>query len=326
MMKKTLVALAAVAVTGGAFAQSVMTGSIGYGYVQSISNAGVVTGGMGTAAANISFAVTEDLGDGMSLSGSFGFDGGYEGKAVAGQDVKLGLKTASGVAVNFYSGVASHYLAGGLAGAGAAFDYGLDGLVVSSASGADSVSVSMPVMTGVTLSVTHAEPAASSYGAGAASANTQRYNSVNVAYAAGALAANVSYRSYDGQVAGSTASAAQKVRASASYDLGVAKIGAGMDTTTYVPGNVYTESLVGVTVPLGKLTLGAQFGQVGTTGYATNSDQTGSIVGAMYTLSKRTYMTAQYYSYTGSIKGSTGAVTSGTQNATGSIFTIYNSF
>ena len=324
MMKKTLVALAAVAVTGGAFAQAVMTGSLGYGYVTTTSNAGVVTGGMGTADADIFIAVTEDLGDGMSLSGSFGFDGGYEGKAVAGQDVKLGLKTASGVAVNFYSGTASHYLAGGVAGAGAAFDYGLDGLVLSSASGADSISVSMPVMTGVTLSVTHAEPAASSYGAGAASANAQRYNIVNVAYAAGALAANASYRSYDGQLAGSTISAAQKTRASASYDLGVAKIGAGIDSTTYVYGNVYSESIVGVTVPLGKLTLGAQFGQMGTTGYATNYDQTGSIFGAKYDLSKRTYMTAQYYTYTGSFKGSTGVSTSGTQNATGAIFTIYN--
>jgi len=326
MMKKTLVALAAVAVTGGAFAQSVMTGSLGFGYVSTTSNAGVVTSGMGTSDADIFLGVTEDLGDGMSLSGSFGFNGGYEGATVTGQDVKLGLKTASGVAVNFYSGVASHYLAGGVASAGSAFDYGLDSLVLAAASGADSISVSMPVMAGVTLSVTHAEPAASSYGTGAAGLGTQRYNIANVAYAAGALAANVSYRSYDGQVAGSTSSASQKVRASASYDLGLAKIGAGIDSTTYVPGNVYTESLVGVTVPLGKLTLGAQFGQVGTTGYSTNSDQTGALYGAKYDLSKRTYMTAQYYSYTGSIKGSTGAVTSGTQNATGTIFTIYNTF
>eukprot|EP01036_Dinobryon_divergens_P049693 gene49693-66567_t len=173
MAHKAVYRWVAIEFTGGAFAQAVMTGSLGYGYVTTTSNAGVVTGGMGTADADIFIAVTEDLGDGMSLSGSFGFDGGYEGKAVAGQDVKLGLKTASGVAVNFYSGVASHYLVGGVAGAGAAFDYGLDGLVLSSASGADSISVSVPVMTGVTLSVTHAEPAASSYGAGAASANTQ---------------------------------------------------------------------------------------------------------------------------------------------------------
>ena len=314
------------AVTGGAFAQAVMTGSIGYGYVQTTSNAGVVTGGMGTAAGNISFAVTEDLGDGMSLSGLFGFDGGYEGKAATAQDFKLGLKTASGVGVNIYSGTASHYLAGGLAGAGANFDYGLDGLVISSASSAETVSVSMPVMTGVTLSVTHAEPAASSYGTGAASANTQRYNIVGLAYAAGPLAANWSYRSYDGQLSGSTTSASTKSRASASYDLGVAKIGAGIDSTTYVYGNVYNESLVGVTIPLGNLTLGAQFGSMSTTGYGTNYDQTGSIVGAQYNLSKRTYMTAQYYSYTGSFKGSTGVSTSGTQNATGSIFTIYNTF
>jgi hypothetical protein len=184
----------------------------------------------------------------------------------------------------------------------------------------------MPLMAGVTLSASTSEPAVSSYGTGAASGNVQRYNTVVLGYKAGELVADVQYRTYTGQLNSTTTSASQKTRASASYDLGVAKIGAGMDSTTYVPGNVYTESLVGVTVPLGQLTLGAQFGQVGTTGYATNSDQTGSIVGAQYNLSKRTYMTAQYYSYTGSFKASTNTSTSGTQNTTGAVFTIYNTF
>jgi hypothetical protein len=249
--------LAAVAATGGAFAQATLTGSLGYGYVTTTSNANVVTSGMGVADADIFLGVTEDLGDGMSVSGSMGFNGGGRGAAVTGQDVKLGIKTASGVAVNFSSTLAGHYLVGGNAGAGAAFDYGLDGLVVSSRGYADSISVSMPVMQGVTLSVSHTEPAVSSYGTGAASSTTQRYNTAVLGYKAGALAADVQFRTYDGQISTSTTSATQKTRASAAYDLGVAKIGAGIDSTTFVYGNVYTESLVGVTVPLVKLTLGA---------------------------------------------------------------------
>jgi len=326
MMKKTLVALAAVAVTGGAFAQATLTGSLGYGYVTTTSNAGVVTGGMGTADADIFLGVTEDLGDGMSVSGSFGFNGGGRGADVTGQDVKLGVKTASGLAVTFSSVLSGHYLSGGIAGAGAAFDYGLDDAVLGGRSYADSVTVSMPLMAGVTFSASTSEPAVSSYGSGAASGNVQRYNTMSLGYKAGALAADVGYRSYTGQLNNTTTSASQKTRASASYDLGVAKIGAGVDSTTYTAGNVYTESLAGITVPFGNLTLGAQFGAMSTSGYTTNYDQTGSIVGAQYNLSKRTYMTAQYYSYTGSFKASTAVSTSGSQNATGAVFTIYNTF
>jgi hypothetical protein len=318
--------LAAVAATGGAFAQATLTGALAYGYATNTSNANVVTSGMGVADASVNFGITEDLGDGMSVSGTMGVYAPGNTAAVTGNDLKLGVKTASGLSVNFASNKSSHYLSGGIAGAGAAFDYGLDDLVLSGRGYADSVSVSMPVAQGVTLSVSHTEPAVSSYGSGAASSTTQRYNTAVLGYKGGALAADVQFRTYDGQISTSTTSATQKTRASASYDLGVAKIGAGIDSTTYTAGNVYSESLAGITVPLGKLTLGAQFGQMSTTGYTTNYDQTGSIVGAVYNLSKRTYMTAQYYSYTGSFKASTGVSTSGTQNATGAIFTIYNTF
>jgi len=326
MMKKTLVALAAVAVSGGAFAQATLTGSLGYGYVTTTSNANVVTSGMGVADADFYLGLTEDLGDGMSVSGTLGINGAGRDVAVTGQDVKLGIKTASGLAVNFSSTLSGHYLSGGIAGAGAAFDYGLDGLVLSSRGYADSISVSMPVAQGVTLSVSHTEPAVSGYGTGAASSTTQRYNTAVLGYKAGAIAADVQFRTYDGQLSTSTTSATQKTRASAAYDLGVAKIGAGMDSTNYAMGDTYTESILGITIPVGSLTLGAQFGQMSTSGYITNYDQTGSIFGAQYNLSKRTYMTAQYYSYTGSFKASTGVSTSGTQNATGAIFTIYNTF
>jgi len=326
MMKKTLVALAAVAVSGGAFAQATLTGSIGYGYATNTSNANVVTSGMGVADASVYFGITEDLGDGMSLSGTMGVYAPGNTSAVTGQDVKLGVKMASGLAVNFASNYGSHYLSGGTAGAGANFEAGLDGKVLSSRSLTDTVSVSIPLMAGTTLSVSHTEPAVSYYGTGAASSTTQRYNTAVLGYKAGALAADVQFRTYDGQISTSTTSATQKTRASAAYDLGVAKIGAGMDSTNYAMGDTYTESLLGVTIPLGKLTLGAQFGQMSTSGYTTNYDQTGSLFGVLYTLSKRTYMTAQYYSWTGSFKASTAVSTSGTQNATGAVFTIYNTF
>jgi hypothetical protein len=327
MMKKTLVALAAVAVTGGAFAQATLTGSLGYGYKQITSTSNVVTGGMGVADASANLGLSEDLGGGMSVSGTMGFYAPGNSSAVLGNDVKLGVKTASGLAVNFASNYGAHYLTGGIAGAGANFDAGLDGKVLGTRSLADSVTVSIPLMEGATLSASHAEPLVSEYGSGAASYTAkQRYNTLTLGYKAGALVADVGFRSYDAQLSTSTTSASQKTRASASYDLGVAKIGAGTDTTNYATGDSYTESLVGITIPLGSLTVGAQFGAMSTSGYNTNYDQTGSIVGAMYNLSKRTYITAQYYSFTGGFTASTATSTAGTSNGTGAVFTIYNTF
>ena len=327
MMKKTLVALAAVAVTGGAFAQSTMTGYMGYGYSTATSVANVVTSGMGIADAGLDFGIAEDLGDGNSVSGTMGITSAGSGAAVTGNDMKLAVKTASGLTVSFSGNKSAHYLGGGLAGAGAAFETGLDGKVLSARSASESATVSMPLMEGFTVSVSHTEPTqAGAYGTGSAGGTKQRYNTAVLGYKAGALAADVQYRSYDMQIASTTTSATQKSRASVSYDLGVAKIGAGVDSTNYTAGNVYSESLVGVTVPVGSVTLGAQFGSMATTGYTTNYTQTGSVVGAKYTLSKRTYMTAQYYSYTGGFTASSALSTAGTQNATGASFTIYNSF
>jgi len=326
MMKKTLVALAAVAVTGGAFAQATLTGVIGYGYNTNTTVANVVTSGMGVADSQVNFNVAEDLGDGMSLSGLMGLYGYGRGASVYAGDMNLAVKMASGLKVTLSSTSPGHYLGGGNAGAGAAFEEGLDSKVLSARSKADAVSLSMPLMDGVTASVSHAEPAVSTYGTGATGSTTQRYNTAVLAYKAGALAADVQYRSYDLQIASTTTSASQKSRASVSYDLGVAKIGGGVDSTNYTAGNVYSESLVGITVPVGQLTLGAQFGSMSTTGYTTNYSQSGSVVGAQYTLSKRTYMTAQYYSYTGGFTASTATSTAGTQNSTGATFTIYNTF
>ena len=327
MMKKTLVALAAVAGTGGAMAQATMTGYIGYGYSSDTSVANVVTSGMGIADAGLNFGIAEDLGDGMSLSGAMGITAAGNGAAVTGNDMKLAVKTASGLTVSFSGNKSGHYLGGGLAGAGAGFETGLDGKVLSARSASESASLSMPLMEGFTLSVSHTEPTqAGAYGTGAASATKQRYNTAGLGYKAGALAADVQYRSYDMQTSSSTTSASQKSRASASYDLGVAKIGAGVDSTNYTAGNVYSESLVGITIPVGQLTLGAQFGQMSTTGYTTNYSQTGGLVGLKYDLSKRTYLTAQYYTYTGGFTASTATSTAGAQNASGAAFTIYNYF
>ena len=306
MMKKTLVALAAVAATGGAFAQAVMTGYIAFGYDSETSSSNATTSGMGMDDAEINFAISENIEGVGKLSAGMGFISGGRDDIAYGRDASIKLTTSSGTAVTMGTTKGASYLTGGLAAVGTNYNWDLSGKLFSSRSVNDSVSVKIPVAEGVSVSVAHSEAAVSSYwtGTGAAGNGTeQRYNTASLDYAAGALAANVGYRSYDNTTNNSTSSANTRNRASVSYDLGVAKVGVGYESTQYMYGNSKTDSLLGVNAPVGgALSLGVQFAQVSTSGNASSSsnyNRNGYLLGANYNLSKQTYLAAHYYSYDG---------------------------
>ena len=329
-MKKTLVALAAVAVTGGAFAQATMTGAIAYGFSSLTSSSNVTTSGFGVEDAEINFAISEDLDGGNKLSAGFGFGGGGKGAAVTANDWNLTLANATGAKLVMKTAYGAEYLSGGVAAAGSNYEIDLTytGLVTRTTN--DTVAVSFPVFEGTTLTVTHAEPDSAIGGGSAAnigilatttttSATVQRYNTAALTYKAGPLVVDGQYRSYDDQAPLNTVYANTKNRLSASYDMGVAKIGAGIDTTTYTYGNSNTKTLLGLHVPLGALSLGGQLITVTTSGNATaasNYTRNGSLVGGKYDLSKRTWATAQYYT----------ADVGGTSNINGYVISLYNSF
>jgi len=302
-MKKTLVALAAVAATGGAMAQAVMTGYIGFGYASDTSSTGTVASGMGTDDGEINFAISEKIDGVGDLSGQMGFATYGNGDGAYGNDVKLALKMNSGTSITVGTTKGASYLTQGVASVGTAFNTNLSGKLFSSRSKNDSVSIAIPLAEGISLSLAHSEAAVTSYaiGSGAAGVSTQRYNTLGLGYKAGALVVDAGYRTYDNTTNASETSSNTRNRASASYDLGVAKIGFGFESTQYMYGNSKTDSLLGVNVPVsGALSLGVQFAQVSTTGSATaasNYSRSGSLLGANYNLSKQTYIAAQYYSY-----------------------------
>jgi len=307
MMKKTLVALAAVAATGGAFAQAVMTGYVAFGYESATSSANATTSGMGMDDAEINFAVAEDIEGVGKLSGTLGFISGGRGATAQGRDTTIKLTTTSGTAVTMGTTKGASYLTGGVAAVGTNYNWDMtDAGFFSSRSINDAVSVKIPLMEGLSLSVAHAEAAVSSYwtGTGAAGNGTeQRYNTASVGYAAGALAVDAGYRSYDNGQNNSTANANTRNRASASYDLGVVKIGLSYEATQYMYGNSKQDSLLGLNVPLGgALSFGTQIAQVSTSGNASaasNYNRNGYLVGLNYNLSKQTYLATHYYSYDG---------------------------
>lgn len=323
-------ALAAVAVTGGAFAQAVMTGAIAYGFSSQTSSSNVTTSGFGVEDAEINFAISEELDGGNKLSGGFGFGGGGKGAAVTGNDWNLTFTNATGAKLVMKTAFGAEYLTGGIAGAGANYEIDLTYTTLLSRTTNDSIAVSFPIFEGTTLTVTHTEPDSAIGGGSAANigilqtttataGTVQRYNTAALTYKAGGLTVDGQYRSYDDQAANNTVYANTKNRLSAAYDLGVAKIGAGVDTTNYTYGNTNTKTLVGLTVPLGQLNLGAQLLTVTASGNASassNYTRTASLIGGQYNLSKRTYATAQYY--TGDIGG--------TSNINGYVISLYNTF
>jgi len=330
MMKKTLVALAAVAVTGGAFAQATMTGAIAWGFESDTSASNVTTSGMGLEDAELNWAISEDLEGGTKLSAGLGIGYGGRGSAVTGNDANITLALSNGMKIVMKSAKGAEYLTGGIAGAGANYEIDLTYTTLLSRTSNDEIAVSMPVADGLTLTVSHKEPdvaittgsaqnVGTLYTTTTTAAGVQRYNTGALTYKAGALVVDGQYRSYDRQEANSSVYVNTKNRFSASYDLGVAKIGAGVDQSTYTYGNTKTATLVGLNFPMGKLSLGGQLLTVTASGNSSSSSnytRSGALAGGMYSLSKRTYVTAQYYT------GDTG----GTSNVNGYVISLYNTF
>jgi len=318
-MKKTLVALAAVAAAGGAFAQSTLTGEVAYGFFSETA-ANSTLSGWGTEAADFTIATTEDVPELGKVTASMSLDGsGGRGANSTVNDIKLGLAMTNGLAITTGSVKGGSYLGQGLASAGAAYELNMSGKTLSSRTSNDFIAVAMTVMPGTKLSYTHTE-ADVVIGTGSASASgttTQAYDTLSLSYTAGALAADVGVRTYNNQVASSLTSAQQKSRGSVSFDMGVAKIGAGVDSTNYTYGNTDTQSAFGINIPMGSLSIGGQVASRVTSGGTSNYSRSGTLVGGMYSFSARTYAVAQYYSYDA---GST------VSNTSGYIFCLYNTF
>ena len=279
-----------------------MTGYVAFGYSSETTSANATASGMGVDDAEINFAISEDVEGLGKLSATMGFISGGRGGDAAGRDTTIKLTTASGTAVTMGTTRGASYLTGGLAAVGTNYNWDLSGKLFSARTNTDAVSVKIPLMEGLSVSVAHSE-AGTTYGTGAGAAGNgteQRYNTASLDYAAGALAVNAGFRAYDNTVNSSDSSSNTRNRASASYDLGIAKIGLGYESTQYMFGNSKTDSLFGMNVPMGALSLGVQAAQQSTSGNtssASNYNRNGYLWGANYNLSKQTYVAAHYYSY-----------------------------
>jgi hypothetical protein len=309
MMKKTLVALAAVAVTGGVFAQATMTGFLAYGYRATNTSAGATASGMGVDTASLDFAVGETIEGIGKVSGAMGVSLKNKDQAAYARNSEIKLDMGAMGSFKMYNAYSVSGL-GGVAAGGAnqycSFSNGdcASGIGMFSTYGYDDgLSYSLPVASGLTFSVTHVEPSTSAastgLGAGAAAyTEAQRHNTYALAYKSGALNLTAGYRTYD-EANEATGNSNYRHRGSFNYDLGVAQIGAGYEQTTTTYGATTTDSLMSLVLPIpsSPLTLSAQFGnrtKAGNASAASDTTYSGTIYNAVYTLSKRTYLLAVY--------------------------------
>jgi len=286
-MKKTLVALAALAATGASFAQATITGNVTWGYTQSTVNSALASG-FGVDTSEVYFNAKEDLGGGWAADAKMGLADSTRAGTTGG-DVVLGLTTSAGKFV-MATARAGDYLSGGISGVAG---IGFDAKVFSARRIADSISYVVPVGA-FTLTLSHQEgDTLLGLGAGAAGGATtvgQRLNVVGLGYASGALAANAQYLSYDNRTDNVNTSTKDALRAQVSYDLGAAKIGVGYSQATSMNTATAKDALVGVSIPAGAWTFGAQWGQRKTDGGHLLGDgsKNGTGVNAVYAFSKRT--------------------------------------
>ena len=179
---------------------------------------------------------------------------------------------------------------------GAATWYGLDGKVLSARSTRDAISFALPLATGLTFTAAYLEPG-NSLGEGAGSTGTTGQSLYNLAvkYATGPATLQAAFVQAT-NVANLDAKADTTTRLGAMVDLGVAKVGAGLQIGKTGAGGTNAQSALSVSAPLpGNFSAQAVYAMNNTDFAAAslqaglNGRRSGYMLGLTYNLSKRTY-------------------------------------
>jgi len=298
-----------------------LTGKFGAAYTNgkgtvtsgAITSSTAKTSGFGVTDGDVVFNAVEDLGGGMKASASMAVRVRGRGAAgvVDGRDASVnvmgGFGTVTIGAVESGNGII------GLASAGAPVIGQDNGVTLDGAANVDLFQYTSPALIpGLTARLQIVD----SIGAPGANglqkdAGTQDATAVGLSYNAGPLAVSADFTSFgvnsiavpavsatftqaqrDAAVAAGFADS--RTRVSASYDLGVAKLGFGFQTKESTTQVKDKQMMLGVSVPMGAITLGATYATRNSDNNAL--DAKGFELGANYALSKRTAVQAAYIS------------------------------
>ena len=247
---------------------------------------------------DVVFTAVEDLGGGLKATASIATLMRGRDTTVSGRDATISVAGGFGTvmigAIEAGNGIIP------LAGAGAptigldtfgaaqstAAASGISRTAVSAAANTDILMYTSPNISGFSFSAAMMD-ATTAFGAESTSA-AQDSTMLRVNYANGPLAAMADLTSFGKNSLTTAATTADdRVRMSASYDLGVAKIGAGYEKiqTLATTNNGNKQTMFGVSVPVGAFTFGATSSNNKLDGGTTIK---GTEMGVNYALSKRT--------------------------------------
>jgi len=290
-MKKTLIALAAVAVSSAAMAQVTLSGRIDAAVTsETVTAANGTTSSVGTQLANgtvtgsrLTFAGTEDLGGGLKAVFAFeqrfsidtGTDAGaYLGNAFVGLSGGFGTVHMGRTYTAFNDDLGQSHTAGDTS-------FTPNCMPGYSVRGANTIKYVSPTMSGVSLTASTSLKESKAAGA-------KDINAVMLSYGAGPLQLALAQQ---------TEAAGDVTNYSAAYDLGMARISIGSGSLDGAnSGNDSTGMTFGVTIPMGAMSvsLGYESGETETNAGAKVSESSGFGVYANYAMSKRTSVYAGY--------------------------------
>jgi len=296
-MKKTLIALAAVAVSSAAMAQVTISGKYAVAYQKIETAAGKKSSGFNTTDGDIVFSGTEDIEGGMKAGASLALR--LRGRVATAADSVNGRDASVFLQGGFGRLTMGSVEAGngiiGRASAGAPV-IGQDGNVtLDGGTNVDMASLSLPLATGLTATVMLIDSIGSPGTAGMEGhAATQDATLFGLAYAAGPISVGFDSTSFGQNAAAAATGTDSRMRVSASFNLGVAMVGAGYQTKETFTGVADKQMMVGVSVPMGAITVGATYAVRDND--VDTADATGYELGANYAFSKRTNLQTAYLS------------------------------
>ena len=292
-MKKTLIALAVVAASGAAFAQSSvsLTGKLRFAYGTAKAVDGAKTTGVGVTDGDWNIAAVEDLGGGLKAGANMALrlrgrdaatDGTSTGVGARPRDSSMyltgGFGTVTVGAIEAGNGIL------GLVTAGGPTYIGLDnGVQLAGASNVDILQYTSPAMNGFSFKAATLDAVG-----GGGSQNGGALTVYGANYANGPVSAALDVTKYGSSFA---ATANSRTRISANYNLGVAIVGAGYQNADNGAAAAKKETAISVSAPFGAFNVGAVYATSKTDGVAGNN--TGYDLSAQYNLSKRTYVALQ---------------------------------
>ena len=315
-MKKTLIALAVLVTAGTAFAQSTvnLTGKLRFAYGQSTDAAGIRTTGIGVTDGDWNIAVVEDLGGGLKAGVNMALR--LRGRDAATDPLSTGLGARPRDSSMYVTGGFGTVLVGaidagngllGLATAGGPNYIGLDNdKQLAGSTNIDLLQYTSPTISGFSVNVATFDNVGA--GGSQSTAITQDGNLVGLKYANGPLSVSVDATKFGLNAV--LAGGVSRSRISANYDLGVARIGAGYQSSKNTGGPLApskNETVLSVSAPFGAFQVGAVYATSKSDGVAGNN--TGFDLAVQYNLSKRTYVAFQAQSTKGA-----GVTTSATNN------------